>query len=212
MIASIIFDFDGVIADSVNIKTDAFLDLYSEYPISIQKKVKEYHLEHSGISRYKKIYFFQKELVKSDYSEEIIDKLADSFKRIVLEKVIDSNYISGAYEFLDVFHQVIDLHIATGTPQDEIEFITKRKNISHFFKSIHGSPLSKSEIVGNIIKQYKYDKKDILFIGDAMADYIGAKDNSIKFLGRVEKGEHSIFPKEQAVINNLNNLEDYIGN
>ena len=211
MIASIIFDFDGVIADSVNIKTDAFVDLYSKYPLTIQREVKEYHLEHSGISRYKKIYFFQKELVNSDYSEEKIDELADSFKRIVLEKVIDSNYISGAYEFLEAFHQVINLHIATGTPQDEIEVIMKRKNISHFFKSIHGSPLSKSEIVDNIIKEYRYDKKDILFIGDAMADYIGAKDNGIEFLGRVAEDENSIFPKEQIIINDLNNLEDYIG-
>ena len=56
MIKSIIFDFDGVIAESTNIKTDAFVSLYSKYSEEVQATVKNYHLKNSGISRYKKIF------------------------------------------------------------------------------------------------------------------------------------------------------------
>ena len=52
---NIIFDFDGVITDSVNIKKEAFAELYSKYGSRIQKKVVNHHLEHGGISRFDKI-------------------------------------------------------------------------------------------------------------------------------------------------------------
>ena len=39
-IKAIIFDFDGVICDSVNIKTEAFVELYSNYEKSISYAVK----------------------------------------------------------------------------------------------------------------------------------------------------------------------------
>ena len=55
MIESVIFDFDGVIADSTNIKTEAFVALYSQYSEETQSQVKSYHIRHSGVSRYKKI-------------------------------------------------------------------------------------------------------------------------------------------------------------
>jgi beta-phosphoglucomutase-like phosphatase (HAD superfamily) len=36
----IIYDFDGVIANSVNIKTEAFVELYKNYDIDIQNAIK----------------------------------------------------------------------------------------------------------------------------------------------------------------------------
>ena len=35
------------------------------------------------------------------------------------------------------------MYISTGTPQSEIEFIAKEKNIYKFFKGIYGSPDNK---------------------------------------------------------------------
>ena len=51
----LIFDFDGVIADSVDIKTEAFGELYSEFGEKIVKEVKLYHENNGGVSRYEKI-------------------------------------------------------------------------------------------------------------------------------------------------------------
>ena len=49
-----IFDFDGVIKDSVRVKSDAFVLLYASEGEEFQKRVEEYHLAHGGISRYEK--------------------------------------------------------------------------------------------------------------------------------------------------------------
>ncbi|MBT7899475.1 MAG: HAD hydrolase-like protein, partial [Candidatus Marinimicrobia bacterium] len=51
----IIFDFDGVIADSVQVKTDAFASLYEQYGDNIVTKVIEHHEANGGMSRFKKI-------------------------------------------------------------------------------------------------------------------------------------------------------------
>ena len=55
---AIIFDFDGVILDSVDVKTKAFKQMYSIYGDDVMRKVVDYHLLNGGISRYKKFKYF----------------------------------------------------------------------------------------------------------------------------------------------------------
>ena len=61
-IKNIFFDFDGVIAESVSAKTDAFEEMYLPYGKDIAAKVVEYHKLHGGVSRYEKFKYFHKEL------------------------------------------------------------------------------------------------------------------------------------------------------
>ena len=210
MIESVIFDFDGVIADSTNIKTEAFVALYSQFSEEIQSQVKSYHIKHSGVSRYNKIYYFQKEIVNEDFSEKKINKLALQFSAIVLEKVINSKFIPGAREFIEKNYAHLDLHIATGTPQSEIEIIAQEKKLSHLFKSIYGTPLTKTEIVEKILKKFTYNNKNVVLIGDALTDFEGAVNNNIQFFGRVPRGEESIFPENVTVINDLIRLDNLL--
>ena len=60
MLKGIIFDFDGVIAKSVQVKTDAFVKLYKQYGSNFVKKVVEHHEANGGMSRYEKIKFYHK--------------------------------------------------------------------------------------------------------------------------------------------------------
>ena len=48
------FDFDGVLADSVEVKTLAFAKLFEEFGAGIQEKVVAHHRNHGGMSRYDK--------------------------------------------------------------------------------------------------------------------------------------------------------------
>ena len=54
MIKAIIFDFDGVIAESVNVKTEAFASLYEPYGKDVVNKVEQHHLANGGVSRFEK--------------------------------------------------------------------------------------------------------------------------------------------------------------
>ena len=52
-VKAILFDFDGVIVDSVDIKTIAFKELFSAFP-EHSREIERYHLDHLGVSRYQK--------------------------------------------------------------------------------------------------------------------------------------------------------------
>lgn len=48
---SIFFDWDGVICDSADLRTQTFEDMFAPFGPKIQTKVREHHLLHGGISR-----------------------------------------------------------------------------------------------------------------------------------------------------------------
>ena len=49
---ALIFDFDGVLADSVEVKTRAFAKLFQSYGPEIEDRVVKYHRNNGGMSRY----------------------------------------------------------------------------------------------------------------------------------------------------------------
>ena len=64
---AIIFDFDGVILDSVDVKTKAFKQMYSIYGDDVMRKVVDYHLLNGGISRYEKFKYFHENFLNRAY-------------------------------------------------------------------------------------------------------------------------------------------------
>mgnify|MGYP003389460148 FL=1 len=100
MIKNIIFDYDGTIADSVNIKTKAFAELYRSYGEEVEKNVVKYHLAHGGVSRFDKFKYFHKEFLNIDLDKDKIQELAQKFSKLVIDKVVNAPYIEGAFEFI----------------------------------------------------------------------------------------------------------------
>ena len=151
MIKGIIFDYDGVIAESVQVKTQAFADIYEPYGSDVVAQVITHHEANGGISRFEKIKIYHKQHLGVQLDGDGVQELADQFSDLVLTKVIDSPYVPGAYEFLASNQGRYDLFISTGTPTDEIETILAKKNTRKYFKSVYGSPESKTSHVLKII-------------------------------------------------------------
>lgn len=199
----IIYDFDGVICDSVNIKTEAFVELYQSYGKGVQQAVKEYHLAHGGISRYEKFRYFQSVLLGESVNQQQIDALADQFSLLVKQKVIASNYLPGVIDFLKA-NKGKKQFICTGTPQNEIEVIVEKKELKALFEEVYGSPKTKTEIIQIILEKYSASPNDCIFFGDAMTDYDAAKVCSIPFIGIIN--EDTEFPEETILINDFTTI------
>ena len=198
---AIIFDFDGVILNSVSVKTEAFKELYKQYGSAVVKKVEKYHIENGGISRFEKFKYYHKNFLNIDLNSVEINQMAKEFSDLVFEKVCNSNFIPGAKEFLKYSHNNYLNFICTGTPQNEIIKILNKKNLNKFFKDVYGSPTSKENIISKILKKYNLNKSDVLFIGDAMTDYNAAKLSEIKFIG-IENNDTE-FPNSTIIVKNL---------
>ncbi len=202
---AIIFDFDGVLVESVDVKTKAFAKLYAEYGEEIVKKVVEYHLKNGGISRYIKFRFFHKNFLNIDLSKEEETKLSKRFSSLVVDAVVNADWVSGAKEFLETYYNKISLFVASGTPDKELKEIIEKRKMGHFFISTHGTPATKSEIINSIMVKHGYQKNRVLMVGDAMADYEGAKQSGVDFVGRIN-GKTNVFPESTVKINNLRQL------
>tara|TARA_Y100001936_G_scaffold252558_1_gene312731 strand:- start:17320 stop:17970 length:651 start_codon:yes stop_codon:yes gene_type:complete len=204
---SIIFDFDGVVVESGDIKTKAFADLYQSYGDAIVKEVVRYHKLNGGLSRYKKFQYFQQHLLKKPpltQSEEY--KLGETFSKLVINAVINCNPVPGAYKFIQIEASRIPLFIASGTPETELNTIVTRRGLRPYFTEVRGSPKSKRNLIAEILSAYNLIPEHVLMIGDALIDYQSAKANNVAFLGRVHVEDKNPFPKYVKTVPDLQSL------
>ena len=191
---AVFFDFDGVILDSVDVKTKAFAKMFRQYGPKVEKRVVEYHLNNGGVSRFDKFRYYYEEILNRPVDEEIIKSLSKQFSNLVVKGVLASPFIPGAKESLDCLKKkAIPCYIVSATPYEEINLIVEKKELKGYFKEVHGSPRKKWEICREIITKENYNPQNCLFIGDAMSDYEAAQKNGIYFLGIVGNGEISPF-------------------
>ena len=179
-----IFDFDGVIVDSVDIKTEAFGEIYSNYGSSITEKVKNYHIENGGLSRYEKIRYFNEVLLKNYNKYKSKDELVVEFSNLVKTKVIECPEIRGATKFLDyLFNCGKMLTVNSATPSDELIEIIQARNLDNYFRVILGSPKTKLENLQQTIESMKCNVAESIFFGDANTDIHAAESIGMDFIG-----------------------------
>ena len=179
----IIFDFDGVIKNSLEVKSKAFERLFESYGKLITKKIKAHHKKNEGLSRYKKIPIYLS-WVNEDLSKKNINKFCNRYSKLVFYQVIKSTWVPGIKVFLrkNPYKQIFS--IVTATPEKEIIKIVLNLNIRKHFKIIKGSPTSKSKLIKIILKKYKINPNKALMIGDTLTDYVAAKTNKVEFIFR----------------------------
>ena len=127
MLKGIIFDFDGVIVESVQIKSNAFSEIYKPYGTEIVNKIIEHHEANGGMSRFEKIKFYHESFLNQSITKEEIAELANQFSEQVIDKVIMSPYIPSALEYIQNNYGKYKLFISTGTPTKEIQVILKKR-------------------------------------------------------------------------------------
>lgn len=182
--AGVIFDFDGVILESVKVKTDAFKELFRDYP-QHQEAIVAYHENNLGISRYHKFAWIYQELLGTMLSPSEEKRLGQQFSDIVLEKLLACPFVPGTIELLEELKRLrIPAFIASGTPQGELEWLVQRRGLASYFQEVWGSPAEKPEIIERLIAQYELDRNHLYFIGDGLSDYIATKATGIQFIGR----------------------------
>jgi len=181
---NIIFDFDGVIIDSMHIRSFGFQEIFKTFDKNDVDKLVLYHNENAGLSRFVKIKYFFNEMLKKDISDDDINIFAIEYSKIMRSRLIGKDIIiDEAIRFIKEQHNIYNLHIASGSEQEELRYLNKTLEIDKYFKSIYGSPTSKIKLVENIIKENNYNKYETILIGDAINDYEAAKQNDIIFLG-----------------------------
>lgn len=178
-----IYDFDGVIKQSVQAKTDAFVSMFEEYDWNIKNYVKNYHETNGGVSRYEKFKHYYSFLFDRSLENKELEQLARRFSNAVLDKVVESDYLPGALKTIDKTSRLGKNIICTGTPQTEMKIILNRLEIENFFVDVYGSPKSKSVILSEVLSQYDIPRSEMIYFGDSITDKEAAIKHNIDFVG-----------------------------
>ncbi len=178
----IIFDFDGVIANSNEIRFNGFEKLFSDYKQIEIGKLIDYSLKNGGTSRYKRIRYFYEEILKESITDIEINNLAEKYSKIVKKDVINADYVEGALEFIESKSKDYVLSIVSGSDQEELRDICSEKEIRKYFFEILGSPIDKEINLKDLIEKNKWNPKECIYIGDAITDYNAAKYANIDFI------------------------------
>jgi phosphoglycolate phosphatase-like HAD superfamily hydrolase len=204
---AIIFDFDGVVVESGDIKTQAFANLYQAYGETVMAEVAHYHRLHGGMSRYEKFHYFQKHILKKPpLTREEEQELDCRFSELVMEAVIASEAVPGAAELIQKEFSRIPLFVASGTPEPELNTIVERRGLARYFTSVRGSPTPKHTLIADILSAHELPPEQVLMIGDALIDMQSARLNRVAFVGRVRHGDSNPFPADVDIVPDLVSL------
>lgn len=184
---AIIFDFDGVIVDSFNIKNNAFREIYKCYGLEDRVDVRE-----GGRSRFEKFTYFHKKLLGRTIKEEELKSLCDTFSNMVFDAIVNADLIVGVKKFIENNYQTKKLYVVSGTPTMELKKLLSAKELIEYFDGVFGPDREKSEYLRNIAKDFD----NVVYIGDQMSDYDAAKKAGVDFIGVTNE---KIFPKHVRV-------------
>lgn len=197
MIKNIFWDFDGVILDSNEVRSFGFNEVLKKFPEKQVKELLDYHELNGGLSRYVKFRYFFEQIREEIITEEHIRKLAEEFSVIMINLLAKKELlIEESLNFIIKNYKKFNMHVISGSDQNELIFLCEKLNISKYFKSILGSPTPKTIIVKETLNNYNYSNKNTLFIGDSINDYEAAIDNNILFMGF----NNSILEKKSDII------------
>jgi len=163
----IIFDFDGTIADTLDMTYHIYTKMANQYgmPIISKEELQEYkkiplkeRLNRQGIP----FYMVPKLLSKSKgYQEELEDEA------VPFEAIID---------VLNELSQKYELFILSSNHKKFIKRFLNRFGID-VFKKVYGKAalFGKAEAIKKVLKRQKYKKAEAIYVGDETRDIIACK-------------------------------------
>ena len=189
MIRAVVFDFDGVLVESVDVKTQAFAALFAEHGEQIVRQVVAYHLANGGISRVQKFKHYYERFLGQPLSTETLQHLCERFRELVLDQVLRADFVSGVPAVLESIHRSGHLmFIASGTPEEELRHIVEKRGLAGLFHGVYGSPVCKPELLRKIESSNGLHSREMVFIGDSLTDFAAAQAANTHFIARLSPG------------------------
>ena len=183
---TLVFDCDGVILNSNQVKTDAFYNAALPYGKVLAEQLVEYHVNHGGISRYTKFEYFLKNIIPKDILanesfESQLNTLLTKYAQLAHRGLLECEIAPGLKELRKLTPNTRWLIVSGGDLAELNEIFFKRKLSNLFDGGIYGSPDTKDEILSREIKSGNITLP-ALFLGDSKYDYEAATKANLDFI------------------------------
>lgn len=169
MLTTLILDFDGVIVESLPLKTAAFRKVFSFAPEHLDEII-AFHLDNGGMSRYDRFRYIYANILHEPLTPEQEERLAGEYVSLIFESMLTVPYVRGAESLLRDCSRRLPLYIVSATPEGEMQEIARRRDLTKYFVRVYGSPKTKAECIREILAETGASPEEALFAGDAPND------------------------------------------
>ena len=176
-----VFDFDGTLVDSNELKLNAFGTLFSKFPAHLPAIV-EYCQERLDLVRFEKFRHIYEKILRLPYTSETEAALDKEFTALTTSAVIGAVEIAGASDFLKRVHTSRPTAVLSSTPTTVLEEILIRRSWKELFDHIAGAPADKGVWLGEFGERCEYRPEEIVYFGDTPADSRAASEAGCTFV------------------------------
>ncbi len=179
----IVFDFDGTLIDSNQLKYDAYFKLFGDSECDIQT-IRAVLAEMYEKSRFDIL----EEILKRRGNDEVsllkhkLNDLANRYNDIVLAGAKSCTEIPGAEMMLRFLLGKHKLYVSSTTPDVSLKEIIQFRGWGDYFVDVFGYPHHKSRTLQLIMEQEKVIGSEVMVVGDGESDREAAQENSCLFL------------------------------
>lgn len=196
--ASLVFwDFDGVIKESLEVKTAAYVALFAAHGAQVADQVRRHHTANGGMSRFDKIPHYLA-LAGEKVNPELVQEYCERFGALTLRAVIDAAWVPGVEAYLRRNRYSQTFVLVSATPQEELDQIVDALALRPCFAEVHGAPTSKTDAIGAALRRFGAMPTQCLMVGDARADLLAAQAHGVPFLLRRHTTNTEVFQDYQG--------------
>lgn len=179
---SVVFDFDGVLVDSDEVRLSAFREAVKGLPNDVIADLIEFHLANGGLSRYVKFDYI---VAKYNIDEALIPRWLEVYSEYCRRNLRNRRLlIPETFELITSLLQTNkDVFIVSASDQLELRGLIQYYGIPIIKERVLGSPESKQSNIERILKKYSLDRSKMILIGDSLNDFQASNDCNIQFLG-----------------------------
>jgi len=179
------FDFDGTLIISEGVKGEMMSEAFSEH-VQISETVKRRiakaypPLVGAGYSRNAKIKVLGENVLGRGLDSSTQQKIAKSFGKKYVQSLDHCPLFACNKLISQLQGQVDHLFLLSLEDQKEVVAVAKRCQIARYFEMILGGPTGKVTHFKRLLRKWKLQPKEMLYIGDSHGDITAAKKVGIQ--------------------------------
>ena len=205
MIKCVVFDFDGTLVESNEIKRRAFYEVTKDIIGADSILDKLFSMPDSG-DRYSIFNALIRNLKKPHKSAISAICLSDLYTKKCERKIYNAPEILGALKTLkELKRRKVKVFLSSATPIDTLQRIIDMRGWNELFDGVMGSPDSKKDHLKSILLLSDYSLSEVAYIGDNEVDQKAALSIGCKFIG-VGKNWNRFNSKPPVLLKNLESL------
>ena len=179
---TIIFDCDGVILNSNQLKTKSYYKaVFPSYGHELASSLTTYLMNNTGKPRGHFIDYFLRNMVSADISGLGYEELLNAVTLEIHKGLMECEISPCLFKFREKTPDIKWL-VASGGVEKELRGLFKNRSLFDLFDGgIYGGPMTKDEILTSLFNK-NHIKFPVLFLGDSKYDHEVARKAKLDFL------------------------------